>query len=514
MRASVRQRELALRCALGAGTRRIARHVLTESLVVASLACAVGLLFAYAGLAVIENYGAAQLPRLDEVRLDARAVAFTAGVSVLTSLLVGLLPMLKASRPDVNAVLKAGAPGSTAAGSIGRWRDVLVVAEVALGLVLLVGAGLMVRSFDSLVSVDPGFDPENVLSGQVSMTRRAYESHDERVGYVERTLERLSALPGVESAAFVAPMPFSGGNVGGDFRIVGRPPAEPGKEPAASVRSVTASYFRAIRIPLRRGRDFTELDRRGGVGAAIVNESFVATYFPGEDPIGRVISNIGANQNEGDPLRWEIVGVVGDVHSSSLEKAATPEIYLPYQQNSWDWGNFLVRTASDPAASARAFADAIQEGDRAIAVTDVMPLSRAISNTVAQSRFYTLLFSLFGLAGLLLTLSGVYSVVAYRVAQQTQEIGIRMALGAQARDMVALVVKRNMRLALAGIALGLLGAVWVTRLMQALLFGVTATDVATFAAVAAVMGLVALGACYIPARRAARVDPLVALKYE
>jgi predicted permease len=514
VRASVRQKELALRVALGAGAWRIARHLLTESLLLALLSGGAGLLIAVWGLSAIRYYGAEQLPRLDEVRIDGRVLGFTLVVSVLTAMLFSLLPVLKAARPDINEILKAGAKTATSGGSLRWWRDLLVVAEVALGLVLLIGAGLMMRSFNSLMNVNPGFDPKNVLMGRVSLTRAVYENTEERVRYVNQTLERLSALPGVESAAFVAPMPFSGGNVGGDFQIEGRPKPEPGQEPGANVRSVTSEYFQSIRIPLRKGRFFTEQDKRGGVGTAIINETLAARYFPNEDPIGKYISNIGANQNEGDPERWEIVGVVGDVHHSSLTKAATPELYLPFQQNSWSWGNFFVRTTNDPTALTRSFAETIRSGDKSVPVTNVQPLTEAISETVAQTRFYTLLFTLFGVTGLLLTLTGIYGVISYTVSQQTQEIGIRMALGAQGSDVLKLIIGQGLVLTLIGIGLGLVAALGVTRLMQTLLFGVSATDPLTYASVAAMLALVALAACYIPARRASKVDPLVALRYE
>jgi len=517
VRASARRKELALRVALGAGTWRIARHLLTESLLLALLSGGAGLLMAVWGIGAIKYYGAEQLPRLDEVQVNARALAFTLAVSVLTALLFSLLPIFKAARPDINEVLKAGAKTATSGGSLRLWRDSLVVAEVALGLVLLIGAGLMMRSFGMLVNVHPGFDPENVLTGRVSLTRAAYEGHEERMRYVNQTLERLKALPGVESAAFVAPMPFSGGNVGSDFRIEGRPRPEPGQEPGANNRSVTAQYFQAIRIPLLKGRYFTEQDQRGGgggVGVAIINETLAGRYFPNEDPIGKYISNIGANQNDGDPERWEIVGVIGDVRHSSLTRPANPELYLPYQQNSWSWGNFFVRTTNDPAALTRSFTEAIRSGDKTVPVTNVQPLTQAISDTVAQSRFYTLLFALFGATGLLLTLTGIYGVISYTVSQQTQEIGIRMALGARARDVLKLVIGQGMVLTLIGAGLGLLGALGLTRLMQTLLFGVSATDPLVFAGVAALLALVALVACYVPARRAAKVDPMVALRCE
>jgi putative ABC transport system permease protein len=514
VRASARRRELALRVALGARTWRIARHLLTESLLLALLAAGAGLLMAEWGLDAIKYFGAEQLPRLDEVQINGRVLAFTLAVSVLTAMLFSLLPIFKASRPDINEVLKAGAKTATSGGSLRWWRDSLVVAEVALGLMLLIGAGLMMRSFGRLVNVHPGFDPENVLTGQVSMTRAAYENHEERMRYVNQTLERLRSLPGVESAAFVAPMPFSGGNVGSDFRIEGRPRPEPGQEPGANNRSVTSQYFQAMRIPLRKGRYFTEQDRRGGVGVAIINETLARLYFPNEDPIGKYVSNIGANQNDGDPKRWEIVGVIGDVKHRSLTGPTNPELYLPYQQNSWNWGNFFVRTTGDPAALTRSFTEAIRSGDKTVPAPKVQPLTQAISDTVAQARFYTLLFALFGATGLLLTLTGIYGVISYTVSQQTQEIGIRMALGAQARDVLKLVIGQGMILTLIGAGLGLLGALGLTRLMQTLLFGVSATDPLVFAGVAALLIVVALVACYVPARRAAKVDPLVALRCE
>jgi putative ABC transport system permease protein len=332
------------------------------------------------------------------------------------------------------------------------------------------------------------------------------------VRYVNQTLARLKSLPGVESAAFGAPMPFSGGNVGSDFRIEGRPRPEPGQEPSANNRSVTAEYFLAMGIPLRKGRYFTERDQRGGVGAAIINETLASRYFANEDPLGKRITNIGANQNDGDPEQWEIVGVIGDVRHSSLAKAATPELYLPYQQNSWGWGNFFVRTSNDPTALTRSFTEAIRSGDKAAPVTNVQPLTQAISDTVAQARFYTLLFALFGVTGLLLTLTGIYGLISYTVSRQTQEIGIRMALGAQSGDVLKLVIGQGLVLTLIGVGLGSLGALGLMRLMRTLLFGVTPADPLTFGAVALLLVSVALLACWLPARRAAKVDPLVALR--
>lgn len=514
VRASARERELALRVALGAGKWRILRQWLTESLLLALLAAGMGVLLAAGGLKVIKYYGADQLPRLDEVQIDWRVLSFTVIISVFTAILFSVLPALKASRPDINEVLKAGAKTATSSGSSQFWRDSLVVAEVALGLVLLIGAGLMMRSFASLTNIHPGFDPNNVLTARITLSGAAYEDSDARKRYVSQTIEQLKALPGVESAAFVAPMPFSGAEIGGDFRFAGHATPEPGQEPAANVRNVTSDYFQTIRIPLRKGRYFTDQDRRGDVGAAIVNERFAKIYFAHEEIIGKRIRELGVNQDPGDPKEYEIVGVVGDVHHNSLTKSATPELYLPHQQNSWPWGNFVVRTRNDPAALTHAFTDTIRATDKGVPVTGVRLLTDRISATLSQSRFHTLLFGLFGATGLLLTLVGIYSVLSYTVSHHTREIGIRMALGAQGTDVLKLIVGKGLMLTLIGIGIGLLGAFGLTRVMQTLLFGISTTDWVTFTLVALFVTIVGLIATLIPARRAIKVDPLVALRYE
>jgi len=514
VRATARERELALRVALGAGKWRILRQWLTESLLLALLSAGMGVLLAAWGLKLITYYGADQLPRLDEVQIDLRVLSFTVIISVFTALLFSVLPALKASRPDINEVLKAGAKTATSSGSSQFWRDSLVVAEVALGLVLLIGAGLMMRSFASLTNVHPGFDPENVLTARITLSGATYDDSDARKRYVSQTIEQLKALPGVESAAFVAPMPFSGAEIGGDFRIDGQATPEPGHEPSANVRNVTSDYFQAIRIPLLRGRYFNEQDQRGNVGAAIVNETFAKRYFVDGNPIGKRIRELGVNQNPGDPKQYEIVGVVGDVHHNSLIRSATPELYLPHQQNSWPWGNFIVRTSNDPAALTRGFTDTIRTIDKSVPVTRVRPLTEAISATLSQPRFYTLLFALFGATGLLLTLVGIYSVISYTVSHHTREIGIRMALGAQGADVLKLIVGKGLMLTLIGIGIGLLGAFGLTRVMQTLLFGISTTDWVTFVGVALFVTVVGLIAAAIPARRAIKIDPLVALRYE
>ena len=514
VRASARQKEIAIRAALGAGRWRIARQMITESVLLSLFAGGAGLLIAVWGLGAIRYYGADQLPRLEEVHINGRVLIFTLAVSVLTGLLFSLIPTLKASRPDVSEVLKSGTKAATSGQSLRLWRDSLVVSEVALSLILLIGAGLMIRSFAQLVNVPPGFDPNNVLTGRISFTSAIYEKPEERVLYINQTLERLKALPGVESVAFVAPMPFAGGNVGSDFRIDGRPKPEGGQEPVAGNRSVTTEYFQSIKIPLIKGRYFNQQDKRGGVGAAIINQTLAQRYFSNEDPIGKRISHIGANQDDGDPEQYEIVGVVGDVHHSSLTKAASPEIYLPYQQNSWTWGNFLIRTTVEPTTLAESFRRQIRAGDKSVPVTNVRALTQAISETVTQPRFYTFLFGLFGTLGLVLTMTGVYGLISYTVSQRTQEIGIRMALGATRQNVVRMVLREGIVLAVLGAVAGLVISFLLTRVIASLLFDVKPTDLATFGLATLVLFCAALLASYLPARRATRVDPMVALRYE
>ena len=514
VRASTRQKEIAIRSALGASRWRIARSLFAESILLSLMAGAGGLFLAVWGLAIIKYYAADQLPRIAEVSINSKVLLFTLVVSLLTGLLFSLVPTLKASHPDVNEVLKSSSKSATSGRSLRLWRNSLVVSEVALSLILLVGAGLMIKSFSLLTNVPPGFDPKNVLTGRISLTSAAYDKPEQCVLYVNQTLAKLKAIPGVEAAAFVAPMPFSGGNVYSDFRIEGRPAPEPGREPAASNRSVTPEYFASMKIPLLRGRFFTDQDKRGQLGAAIINETLANAYFAGEEPIGKIISHIGANQNEGDPAQWQIVGVVGDVHHSTLTNAARPEIYLPYEQNSWSWGNFMVRTTVPPATLADAFRREIKSVDKSAAITNVRPLTEAISETVTQPRFYTFLFTLFGGIGLLLTVTGVYSLISYTVAQRTQEIGIRMALGASRRDVVQMVLGQGISLAIIGSIVGLGISFWLTRLIVKLLFEVTPTDLFTFGVATLVLLFSALLASYLPARRATKVDPIVALRFE
>jgi putative ABC transport system permease protein len=514
VRAAGRQRELALRAALGAGRWQVIRELFVESLILSAVAGGAGLLATSWGLAAIKYYGRTQLPRIDEVVIDVRVLAFTIAASILTALLFSLLPVLKVSAPPLNEILKSGSRGATGDSAMRIWRDSLVVAEVALGFVLLVGAGLMIRSLTNLVNVNPGFDSTNVLMSRITMSSPLYQQPEARVRFVSDAMKRLEALPGVESAAFVAPMPFSGANVGSDFRIEGRPLPPPGQEPGAYNRSVTANYFQTIGIALKKGRYFNEQDRPGSVGAAIINETLERQNFAGENPIGARISHIGANQNEGDPEQYEIVGVVADVHHSSLTKPAMPELYLPFSQNSWNWGHMFVRASRDPATLGRSFTEAIQSVDGSVLVWGVQPLAGAIDDTTAQARFYTFLFGLFGASGLVLTLTGIYSVISYTVSQRMREVGIRIALGAETSDVLKLICGRGMFLAALGTVFGGTAAFVLTRWMANLLFELSPADVTTFGLITLLVISAALPACWIPARRATKADPTLALREE
>ncbi len=514
VRASTREKEIAIRSALGASRWRIARTLFVESILLSFLAGGLGLFIAIWGIRIIEYYATNQLPRITEVAINSKVLIFTLGISFLTGLLFSLVPTLKTSRPDVNEVLKSSSRSATSGRSLRLWRNFLVVSEVALSLILLVGAGLMIKSLAQLINVPPGFDANNVLTGRITLTRDVYKNPEQCVLYVNQTLARLEQIPGVESAAFVAPMPFTGANVGSDFRIKGRPEPEPGTEPSASNRSVTPEYFTTMRIPLLKGRHFTSQDRIGQQGAAIVNESLVKAYFPGEDPLGQIITNIGANQNPGDPKQWQIVGVVADNHHNSLIKDASPEIFLPYQQNSWSWGSFLIRSTVAPGTLADSFRREIKAGDKTVAVTRVRPLTEMISETITQARFYTFLFGLFGAIGLVLTMTGVYSLISYTVAQRTQEIGIRMALGAGRQHVLKMVIGHAFVLALVGAGIGLVISFWLSRLIAELLFDVKPTDLFSFGFATLVLLVCALVASYLPARRATKVDPIIALRFD
>ncbi|MBV9924265.1 MAG: ABC transporter permease [Acidobacteria bacterium] len=506
-RAASRRRELALRTALGASRWRVARQQLTESLLLAVAGGAAGLLLAAWGVDALAALGAGDIPRTREIGVDGRVLLFTAALSVLTGLAFGLLPALRASRPDLNEVLKDAGRGTSGPGR-GRVRAALVVSEIALALTLLTGAGLLVKSFVGLRHVNPGFDPSNILTVRIDLARARYAKPEQAASFFGELQRRVAALPGVEAAGLVTELPLSGQPNDTYFYVADRPPQTADQKVTADFRRVNQDYFRAMRIPVLRGRGFTEQETAGDAKVIAINETLAREFFPGEDPLGKHLV-LGF----GEPEEFEIVGVVGDVRHRSLEGDVYQMMYVPTLRVGST--NLVVRTNSaDPRALASAVRGEVAAVDREQPVSALRTMEEVVSGSVAQQRFRTLLLAVFAGVALLLAGVGIYGVIAYSVTHRTHEIGIRMALGAGAADILKMVIGQGMALALAGIAVGLLAAYGLTRVLSSLLFGVTATDKTTFAAVALLIAIVTFLACLLPARRATKVDPMVALKYE
>ncbi|HYY56574.1 MAG TPA: ABC transporter permease [Pyrinomonadaceae bacterium] len=512
-RAATREREMAIRTALGAGRWRIVRQLLTESLLLSLAGGAGGLLLALWGVDLLVALAPVDIPRLSEVRLDGRVLGFTLLVSLLTGGLFGLAPALRLSKPDLQESLKDGARGAGEGFRRQRMRNLLVVSEVALSLVLLIGAGLMIRSFLQVQKISPGFNPDRVLTMRLSLPQSKYAEAKQQRAFFEQLTARVSALPGVESVGAVNFLPMSKSGNMWSFAIEGRGNAV---GPNLHFRMISPDYFRTLSIPLDRGRQFTEQDREGAPPVAVINETMARTFFPGEDPLGKRIKLASMTS----PFPWlAVVGVVGDVKHYGLDEETKPELYVSYLQPLLPNFNvsslFLaVRTTAEPAGLAAAVRREVAVLDKDQPVADIKTMEERLSESVAPRRFNMLLLAIFAALALILAAVGIYGVMSYSVTQRTHEIGVRMALGAQGSDVLRLVVGQGMILALAGVALGLLGAFALTRVMKTLLFNVSASDPLTFAGVAFVLSAVALLACLIPARRATRVDPMEALRYE
>jgi putative ABC transport system permease protein len=511
-RALSRHKEMAVRAALGASGRRIAQQLLTESLLLAGAGGALGLLLAAWGIPLLLALSPQNLPRINAIGLNGHVLSFTLLVSILTGALFGLAPALKVARPDLIESLKEGGKASTASARRNRLRAALVVGEIAVALVLLVGAGLLINSFIRLNRVELGFKPENVLSASLNLSPRKYPTGDERIAFVEQARERIRNLPGVRSVSFASSSPFMGG-VYASFGIRGRPGAAHENEVAPGVFTITPDYFEMLGIPLLRGRPFTETYDKGSAGTAIINETFARQFFPNENPLGKSVI-LDVNREKDSPREFEVVGVVGDIRRVALDGEPGPEIYMPYQQSPWTFGQLMIRTEQNALSSANAVRQQIRSLDPDQTVPNSDTLENLIFRSIMPQRFNLVLLGVFAAIGLLLTLVGVYGVMSYHVAENTREIGIRVALGAQRRDILKLIVGQGLALALIGVVVGLAGALGLTRLMDSLLFGVTATDPLTFGIVASLFGVVALLACWIPARRAAKVDPMIALRSE
>ncbi len=510
--ATARQKELAIRSALGADRIRVIRQLLTESVLLALVGGGLGLLLAFWGIEALVTLNQANIPRAHEIGLDTRALAFTVGAALLTGLLFGLMPALYASKTELHETLKEG--GHSGSGGPGRgMRSLFVVSEVAIALVLLIGAGLLIRSFLRLQEVNPGFNPQNILVMQLSLPDSKYREPQKRDSFFQQALQQIQTLPGVKSASLSTSIPMSGVISGSSFWIEGRatPPGQ--VMPWGNLWFAGSTYFQTLEIPLRKGRYFTDGDSLDAMGVAIIDETMGRKYWPDEDPLGKRIS-IGERDPQGN-LRWrEVVGVVGHVKHKGLDGDSPAQYYVPHRQIVIPRAFLVVRTISEPSSLTSAVRGAIQAIDKELPVFKVTTMEQMVADSTAQRLFVMLLLGIFAAIALVLAAIGLYGVMSFSVAQRTHEIGVRMALGARVRDVLKLVIGQGIKLALVGVVIGLGGAWALTRLMQTLLFGVSATDWLTFAAVAGLLTLVAFVACYLPARRAARVDPLVALRHE
>ena len=511
VRAHARRRELAIRAALGARRSRIGRQLLTESLVVSAIGGGAGLALAFWAVKALVALAPSGIPRLHEVALDARVVAFTAALSMLTGIVFGVAPALQASRADLTDVLKEGS--RTIAGGGHRVRRALVVSEVALSLVVLIAAGLLINSFARLQSVAPGFDPDRLLTFRLAPSTAKYSFAKSEQLYAE-VFSRLASKPGVEAVAAIDGLPFSG--YGGDrtFFLEGKLDAPPSEKPDEQVRFVSAGYFSAMRIALRRGREFTGRDTRRSPRVAVVNEALALKYWPREDPLGKRVTF-----DRQEPIWYEVVGVVGNIRHRTLDAAEKPELYVPYAQPLFEGWNarpmfVVVRTSFQPTSAAGAVRDVVASIDPDQPISSVRTMEDRIGESLGRRRFNTLLLSLFAALALTLAAIGVYGIVAFGVAERTHEIGIRLALGARPRHVLAMIVADGMALVFAGTALGLAGAAAATRVMESQVFGISATDAATFAVVSIALALVGCCACLVPARRAIALDPVTTLRTE
>jgi putative ABC transport system permease protein len=511
-RAVARETELAVRTAMGASRRRLFQQLLTESLVLGLSGGLAGLLVAVWGADILVTLQPEGIPRLNEVGVDRTVALFTLSLSLITGVVFGAIPALQMTRGSLAASLKEGSRGNLAARGSARIRGTLVVAEMALAVMLLAGAGLLIKSFARLQSVNPGFRAEEMLSFELSAPRTVYADDAQIVALYDRVLERVRHLPGVRAAGAVMGLPLSNFSFSISFKVQGRPEPAPGQQQDMEVRVATTDYFRTIGIPLRRGRAFTDADTIATPWVVVLSESAVQRYFPNEDPIGKRIE-MGWGKGAGTRRAGgEVVGIVGDVKEVGLDEEFPPQIYLPMRQ--WTVGrmSFVARTTLPPLSLAEQVKQAVHEIDPDLPVANLRTVEDIVAESIAQPRFYMLLLAAFASVALVLAAVGIFGVMSYTVSQRTREIGIRMALGAHGRSVVSMIVRQAMLLAIAGLALGLVAALALSRTMATLLFNLSPTDPLTFSTVGAILAAVAFLASYLPARRAAGVDPIVALR--
>ncbi|HEX7316913.1 MAG TPA: ABC transporter permease [Pyrinomonadaceae bacterium] len=509
-KSALRQREIAVRIALGAGRWRVVRQLLTESLLLSVAGGAAGLLLAYWSNAALASLGPDTLPRVRTASLDAGVLLFTLGLSVCVGLLFGLAPALRSTKSDLTESLKSRAQGSARGRRHELVRQFLVVGEVAMTLMLLVGGGLMMRSFLRLTSVDPGFDPHGVTTATVRLAGPRYATDEQRAAFFQRLTTQLGSVPGVKSASAINHLPLGGDVWTFGFTVEGRPAPLDGERPSAVYRVVRPDYFRAVGASLLKGRDFTERDDASAPGVIIVNEALARRQWPGEEPLGKRITLNGER-----PKSREVVGVVRDLKQGEWASAPQPEMYLPHLQDASPRSmTLVVRAAPGAPEIGPEVRRAVWEIDRDLPVSQVRSMDEVVAASVGQQRFNTLLIGLFAATALMLATVGVYGVMSHAVAQRTHEIGVRMALGARGRHVLGMIIRQGLVLTLIGLAVGVAGALALMRVMNSLLYEVSATDPLVFGGVAATLTLTALFACYVPARRAMKVDPVIALRHD
>ncbi len=502
--AASRRKEIALRTALGAGRLRIARQMITESVMLALFGGALGTLLAYWGVQALVGLSGANLPSTAQVRIDPTVLGFTLVTSILTGLLFGLAPTLRAMKLNLNETLKEGGRGSDGS-SRNRTRGLLVIFESAVAVMLLIGAGLLIRSLIRLQNTNPGFDPNNVITMRIDLPQKKYPAAESRARFWEQFQSRVSGLPGVESVGLITELPLSGQPNDMPYTVEGRAPGAPNEAFDNDFRRINQDYFRSMRIPLLRGRNFTPQEVRDAAKVLIISESLATQTFPNEEPLGRRLVMSFGNQ------AFEIVGVVGDIRHGSLESPPLPTMYMPVMENG---ENVVIRTRSDSSTLAAAVRRELATIDPNQPIARIRTMEEWLGLAIAGPRYRTALFALFAGLALVLSMVGIYGVMSYSVGQRTHEIGVRMALGAKRWDVLKLVVRQGMSLVIVGVGIGLIAAFVLTRVISSLLFGVGTKDPATFFGVAILLGAVAFVACYVPALRATKIDPLRALRYE